>query len=202
MDKKKMNKQAFFFWGGLTLAAIASGLGWTAYQVKRADTGAVAAGPWKVSVLAGSPDADAVTRARVAVGGLLALGHEETVYYVARTDSAGKDLRSRCEYRIEGLKPDARWWSITAYADDLFLFADAKNRFSANGSTIPVDAQGRFVALTSPSDITKDGQVPHMQTPGDRGMVLTLRLYNPSLEIQKNPAALVAPRIEAVGVCS
>lgn len=184
------------------LAAIASGLAWTAYQIKRVDTDAVSVGPWKASVLAGSPDADPLTRARVAVGGLLALGHEETLYYVARTDSAGKDLRSRCEYRIEGAKPDARWWSITAYADDLFLFPDAQKRFSVNGSTIEIDSHGRFVALTSPSNTTKDGQVPHMQTPGDRGLVLTLRLYNPSVEVQKRPAELLAPRIEAVGACS
>lgn len=197
-----MNLKTVLFWGGLGLAATASGIGWTAWAVKRPDAVAISAGPWKANLLAGSANADAVTRARVAAGGLLALGKDETLYYVALTDSAGKDLRSRCEYRIEGVKPDARWWSITAYADDFFLFPDVQQRFSINSMTIAMDAQGRFSAFSSPSEKTSDGRVPDLLTSGDRGLVFTLRLYNPSDALQSDPGALDAPRIEAVGACS
>ena len=197
-----MNLKTVLFWGGLGLAAMASGIGWTAWTVKRPDTVAISAGPWRANLLAGSMAADNATRARVAVGGLLALGRDETIYYVARTDSSGRDLRSRCEYRIEGVKPDARWWSITAYADDHFLFADAQQHFSINSASVKTDAQGRFVARSSPSDQTAEGHSPDMRTPGDRGLVFTLRLYNPSDTLQKDPGTLDAPRIESVGVCS
>ena len=67
-----------------------------------------AAGPWRVSLLAGSAEADAATRARVAIGGLLALNRSETMYFVAMHDSAGRPLRSRCTYRVEGVPPELR----------------------------------------------------------------------------------------------
>ena len=69
---------------GLALAAAGVALGlagtWLTLKSARATFGQ-AAGPWRVSLLAGSPDADLVTRARVAVGGLLALDRRETLYY-------------------------------------------------------------------------------------------------------------------------
>lgn len=197
-----MTLKNVLFWGGLGVAAIACGIGWTAYTVKRPDDVAVSAGPWKANLLAGSANADLVTRARVATGGLLALGRDETLYYVARTDSSGRDLRSRCEYRIEGVKPDARWWSITAYADDYFLFADAQQRFSINSMTVKPDAQGRFAAISAPGAKAADGSIAHIQTSGDRGLIFTLRLYNPAESLQENPALLDPPRIEPLGACS
>ena len=96
----------------LYLAAVAFGLGsaWWVLRTAPASLHQVSVGAWVTSTLAGSPEADAYTRARVALEGLLALGRDETMYYVARTDDHGHPLRSRCTYRIEGLPPAARWW--------------------------------------------------------------------------------------------
>ena len=158
-------------------------------------------GPWEGSLLAGSTDADLYTRARVAVVGLLALDRRETVYYIARTDSAGQALRSRCQYRIDGVAPPARWWSLTAYAEDHFLFDAAQGRFSLNGALATLDAQGAFHLWTGPIAITDRGADHWLPTPGDRGLELTLRLYHPSEAVQQNPQALSAPTIERVGTC-
>lgn len=188
-------------WLGV-LVAVALGLG-SAWAVLRhqAGFGGDVAGPWQVSRLAGSADADLYTRARVALGGLLALNRSETMYYLAQTDSAGRPLRSRCSYRITGQPPKARWWSVTAYADDLFLFDNPRKRYSLNGSQAVLDAQGQFSLVSAPVEPAGQAAV-WLPTPGDRGLVFTLRLYNPAPELVREPARLQAPRIERVGDCA
>lgn len=183
------------------LAAVALGLG-SAWGVLRSVSGyGASAGPWRASTLAGSPDADLYTRARVALGGLLALNREETMYYVAATDSAGAQLRSRCRYRVSGVPPQARWWSVTAYAEDLYLFPNPQRRYSVNGANAPLDAQGRFALLSGPSSPPGAETLPWLPTPGDRGLVFTLRVYNPDPALAAAPGSLQAPRIEVMGEC-
>lgn len=191
--------------------AIALGAG-SAWLVVRSqlDRGGVSAGAWRTSTLAGSTHADIYTRAVVAVGALLALNREETVYYVATADSEGRPLRSRCRYRLSGPAPDARWWSVTAYAEDRFLFDAPGRRYSVNGRNVTLDTQGRFSFETGPTpppegaalaSSSPAGATPWLPTPGDRGLSFTLRLYNPAPELVANPASLAAPRIERLGAC-
>jgi hypothetical protein len=49
--------------------------------------------------------------------------------------------------------------------------------------------------------LKQTGEPVNLHTPGDRPMILTLRLYNPDKTLQDNPGSLQAPRIELVGVC-
>jgi hypothetical protein len=186
--------------GGIALGAASAWLvlknPWSAQSVR--------AGAWKTSTVTGSVDADPYTRARVAVGGLLALSREETLYYVADRDDAGRPLRSGCGYRIEGTPPPARWWSITAYADDFFLFPNEAHRYSLNGSTAQLNAKGHFALLTGPNDPNPPGAATPthwLPTPGDRGLMFTLRLYNPGPALVATPSVLVPPSIERVGAC-
>jgi hypothetical protein len=185
---------------GLVMAGVVLGLATAWLSLKNASAFGAASGAWRVSLLAGSAEADLYTRARVAIGGLLALNREETMYYVASVDDGGRPLRSRCSYRIEGTPPRARWWSLTAYADDYFLFADAQRRYSVNGATKTLDGQGRFALVTGPT-MPASGALPWLPTPGDRGLVLTLRVYNPDAALQAAPGSLVPPRIAALGDC-
>lgn len=195
----------------LYLCALALGAGSAWWVLRRSPwtPQAIHTGAWTTTLLAGSPDADLYTRARIALDALLALGRDETMYYLARADDRGRPLRSACHYQVQGLPPAARWWSITAYADDMFLF-DAPNRqYSLNGSEAKLDAQGRFSLVTGPS--ARPGVMPDaaptapeprwLPTPGDRGVVLTLRLYHPAAAIQADPASLRAPSITALGDC-
>lgn len=185
----------------LYLLAVSLGLGSAWWVLRKAPWSAhqVRAGAWVSSTLAGSPDADLYTRARVALDGLLALGRDETMYYVARSDDAGRPLRSRCQYQIAGLAPPARWWSITAYAEDLYLFDAPEGRFSLNGRHATLDAQGRFALVTGAQP---QAGLHWLPTPGDRGLVLTLRLYNPAPAIVAAPAELAAPSIRRLGECA
>ncbi len=182
----------------LYLGAAAIGVGSAWVVLTQAAGMGRAAGPWHVSLLAGSADADAHTRARVALGGLLALNREETMYYLAQVDSQGRPLRSRCTYRVSGVPPAARWWSVTAYAGDFYLFPDEAHRYSVNGLNARLDAEGRFALVTAPAEppAAQRAGAPWLPTPGDRGLVFTLRIYNPGPALVAAPGALVPPLIE------
>ena len=179
----------------LVLLAIAVGLGSAWWAIKHAPASAqttIQAGVWQGNTLNGSSDADDLTRARVAVSGLLALDRSETIYFAAHTDSQLRPLRSRCTYKISGTAPAARWWSITAYADDHFLFDAVTRKFSFSGD-------GEFSFSTGPNAIAGMEWLP---TPGDRGLELILRLYQPDATLQAAPASLRPPVIEQIGACS
>ena len=60
--------------------------------------------------------------------------------------------------------------------------------------------QGRFSMVTAPSQ-PASGLGTWVPTPGDRGLILTLRLYNPDATMASDPGQLVQPRIERVGNC-
>jgi len=189
----------------IVLGGIALGIG-SAWLVLKSPWSApmVTVGAWKTSTLAGGIDADMYTRARIAVAGLLALSRDETLYYVADRDDSGRPLRSSCSYRIEGAAPAARWWSITAYADDFYLFANHERRYSLNGRTARLDGEGHFAMLSGPQDPNPAAAATPLlwlPTPGDRGLMFTLRLYNPDPALAAAPARLVAPSIRPVGAC-
>lgn len=187
---------------GVVLAGVVLGLA-SAWLALRDPWSApsVTTGAWRTSLLAGRADADMHTRARIAVGALLALAREETLYFIADRDDAGAPLRSRCSYRIEGTPPLARWWSITAYADDLFLFDHPGRAYSLNGGTARLDAGGRFALVTGPS-APVDARTHWLPTPGDRGLLLVLRLYNPDPALVAAPASMPPPGIRRVGECA
>jgi hypothetical protein len=194
------------------ISAVAVGLtaAWALVR-KAGDASTVQAGPWRASTLTGSPDSGALLRAQVAVAGLLALSRQETMYYIAREDSAGQPLRASCRYAIKGPTPAARWWSVTAYADDYFLFTVPSGRYSFNSE------QHRILAGEQPEKPQKllsfmmetgpalNGPEWHVPTPASNksgGLVLTLRLYNPAPQLAQAPESLKAPTIERIGACA
>ena len=184
----------------LYLGAVLVGLGSAWWVLKKAPLfqQMVHVGAWKTNLLAGSVDAGMYTRAAVALNAFLALDRSETMYFMATQDDAGQALRSQCRYRVEGVPPTARWWSVTAYADDLFLFDAPNQQYSLNGSTAQLDAQGRFALQTGPQ---QDGGAHWLPTPGKQGVLLVLRLYNPEPSLQASPASLVPPTIVRQGAC-
>jgi hypothetical protein len=181
--------------------AVALGLGSAWWVLKKSPwmVQTVQVGAWKGNLLAGSTDADMYTRATIALNALLALGRDETMYFIASEDDAGHALRANCSYRVEGVPPKARWWSVTAYADDMFLFNAPNKQYSLNGTTARLDTNGRFAFTTGQQEQAGTYWIP---TPGNRGMVFTLRLYNPEPVLQAAPASLSPPTIKALGACA
>lgn len=182
--------------------AVALGVGSALWILKKAPglTAGVRVGAWQTDMHAGSTDAGLYTRASIAVHALLALDHNETMYFVANHDDAGKPLRAVCSYRVEGVPPRARWWSVTAYTDDMYLFNDVPGgAYSLNSKTARLDSQGRFVLTTGGQP---QAGIHWLPTPGNRGLVLTLRVFNPEPELQASPQSLAPPSITAVGACA
>jgi hypothetical protein len=199
-DQRAHPFRRFAIGTALYFTAVILGLGSAWWILKKAPwmNQTLQVGAWKANLRAGSTDADMYTRASIALSGLLALGRDETMYFVAAQDDAGRPLRSSCSYRVEGLPPKARWWSVTAYADDMYLFDAPNKHYSLNGTTAQLDTNGRFAFTTGGQERPGTHWLP---TPGNRGMVLTLRLYNPEPELQAAPMSLLPPSITALGTC-
>jgi hypothetical protein len=183
------------------LLALGLGLG-SAYGVvmRGLAAGNVSNGPWRTSFATGRVDADPWTRARVAVGGLLALAPSETVYWNAAVDDGGQTLSSRCEYRLSGGELAARWWSVTAYGADAYLIANEAGRYSLSQTTLARDPGGGWTAAVSTR--AQPGNWLPSGRPGEvHDFQLTLRLYNPELAIYERPESAALPHVER-GTCS
>ncbi len=177
---------------GASVLAVLLGLG-SAYYSVRHMTGTrsvIQNGAWIADLTAGGADATMYTRARVATVGLLALNRSETIYFTARRDSAGEALDGHCSYRIEGRDPDARWWSLTAYANDNFLIDHPSKRYSVSKNSVVRAADGSFVVRLSTS-----AEVQNWIATSIEGFDVTLRLYNPGESVLKDPAAVSLPSI-------
>ena len=159
--------------------------------------GEIRVGPWRTSLALGSESAGPYLRAEVAIYNLLALNRSETLYFLASSDSRGAPLRAECSYRITGQSLDARWWSITAYAGDLFLIPNAEGRYSYTMQSLHRDAEGRFTLGLGPKAMDGDW-LPS----GNGGPIsLALRLYNPGANVASAPESAVLPAINPVGAC-
>jgi hypothetical protein len=159
---------------------------------------AVSDGPWRTSTVIGGTDADLYTRAIVAITGLFALNRSETIYFSAEESDTHQKLRARCSYVVEGKPLDARWWSVTAYADDYFLIPNPAQRFSYNMGNLKNEPGGSFRILAAPTE-QEGNWLPTGS--GDGGFSLLLRLYNPGPELLAKPASVHLPSITEVGTC-
>lgn len=184
--------RAGLYWVSALLAGALLGLGATALLLESGSGGAtLRAGAWETSLLAGSADADPWTRAVVAWRGLLALAPEETLYYTAREDSAGRALDGSCQYRLDGWDPGARWWSITAYGEDNYLIPNPEGRHSISQSTIMRRNDGSWSLVVGP-DPAAGNWLP---VKAGEAFDLTLRLYNPETEVYAEPDGIALPVI-------
>ena len=175
---------------GALVVAVVLGLGSAYLSVRPGFGGEIVNGPWSTSLTTGGADADMYTRASVAIGGLLALNKDETIYYNATTDSAGETLTGACTYRVEGRDPDARWWSITVYAKDHFLVDTSTRRWSVTKNSVVRSADGAFVVRLSQTEEPNNW----IATAAD-GFQLTLRLYHPAASVKDDPATVALPAI-------
>jgi hypothetical protein len=157
--------------------------------------GFVASGPWETGKSFGTLDASTLTRAKVALSGLLALPAKEAMYFTAQNDSDGRALDGRCTYDVRGGQLDGRWWSVTLYEGEGWLVKNAANRWSIPASAVSPDAQGRWSFTVSP-DAQSGSWLP---TGSVEAFDLTLRLYHPSADIIKSPETAQLPIIDRKG---
>lgn len=182
---------------GICLALGLLGGGALAVQQVRGglNDGLVTNGSWETGKSIGTTDASTLTRAKVALSGLLALPAKEAMYFTASRDSDGRALDGRCTYEVRGGALDGRWWSVTLYEGEGWLVKNAANRWSMPQSAVTPDAQGQWAFIVSPKPQT-GGWLP---TGSVKAFDLTLRLYHGSPELIANPEKAKLPVIQRKG---
>lgn len=180
-------------WLALVLGALLTGIlavkPVTAFMMDRL---AVRAGPWQTTATTGSREANLYERAAIAVAGLYALSNEEAVYYTAFTDSGGRALDGRCDYRLGGRPLPSRWWSLTLYGADHYLVANDAGVHSRHAGNLAFEADGSFVVPVSAQ--ARPGN--WLPAPALGAFSITARLYNPEPAVLKDLAAVTLPAIE------
>mgnify|MGYP000039876630 FL=1 len=180
----------------LTLAAglvLGAASGW--WVMAHAGARGVEVKGWTGSSVAGAVDADAWTRAQVAVRGLLALNKSQAIYLTTRRDDQGQPLREGCRYRVSGGAMPARWWSVTVYAADNFLPINDDDALSFDATEVRPDAAGNWTALLASK---REGDGAWASTRNAGAFDITLRLYNPAPAVQADLHAIPVPRVTRI----
>jgi hypothetical protein len=143
-------------------------------------------GNWAHSRAAGSTAAGPYTRAIIARDGLLALSAREALYFTLYKDEQGRPLSESCVYDLGGVPLEARWWSVTLYADDNFLAQNTDAAHSVDASRAGND--GPWSVRIAPVR----GDAAHWLSSREarRGFSITLRIYNPNRDFRASEAAL------------
>ena len=151
------------------------GLG-TTWLVLTRDTafGAVPIGAWVAWPKSGTRDVDPYTRATFARTGELPVGSGDGVAFYARTDDAGRPLDGRCDTALEGITPQARYFTVTLYDPEGRLVAKAVQRQGFTSQEVVRRSDGSFDIMVAPR-IRPGNWLP---TNGVDSYVLVLRLYD------------------------
>ena len=151
--------------------------------------GAAEVDGWRTDPRIGAADADRVTRAVVARTGLLALSREETIYFTKDADDAARRFDPACTYEIAGGAMPARWWSLTLYAEDLFLAVNGDNAHSFDATRAGADA---WRVILGPAPV--DG-APWISTRNAGAFDVLIRFYNPPASVLDTPESIPFPAV-------
>lgn len=151
-------------------------------------------GAWVTNTLAGSSAANALTRARIAMHGILALHRRETIYFFAAEDDVRHPLNPEYDWEIRGGGFDCRWWSFTLYDEDDQLIESLSRRYSVHSDNVALEADGSYRIVISRGN-------PHtnwLAAGGAKRLMLTLRLYNPSQAVLDDVRNVKLPSIRRI----
>mgnify|MGYP000527741848 CR=1 FL=1 len=87
---------------------------WATMRILKATSGfgAISVGPWDAFPELQTANADPYARAHRADDGRLLFGRAEGLVFSAARDSSGRSLSARCIYKVDGLTPPARFWTL------------------------------------------------------------------------------------------
>jgi hypothetical protein len=154
-------------------------------------------GPWTVWPWATDASIDPYTRAHHLSYGLVPSNRFDTLEYEARVDDAGRTLDDDCTYLVSGPMPQARWWSVSALAQDDEAGAGREARQGLVSRHLVFEADQSFRVAVS-----RDLQPGNwLRVPGGGDdLVLLLRLYTPASAVLGRPLEADLPSIERL-VC-
>jgi hypothetical protein len=149
------------------------GLTWLA-SARSNGFGAVQLGAWTVWPRSGTADADPYARAAFARSGELPLERADGLVFEAVGTDSGTALDGRCETRVSGRLPAARFWTLTVYDSRGRLIDNAADRYGFNSSEIVWNPEGTFDITLAPR--ARSG---NWLPTGERDrIVIVLRLYD------------------------
>ena len=159
--------------------------------------GSVSIGDWTAWPLAGSPDADPYSLARLARTGEVPLGAGEGLAFSTEVDSDGEPLSGDCTYLVAGQTPAARLWTLTAYDGEGRLISNAAQRQGFHSREIVRRSDGSFeIAILA--DVQPGNWLPVARADPFR---IVLRLYDTPLTTGGTSAESTMPKVERQG-CS
>ena len=82
---------------------------------------------WNYFLDYGSESQNMWQRAYVSLLGLLPSASPEVIYLSASVDDNGDGLVGNCEYTLNGIVPNARYWSYAIYGNDNYYLQDPNN---------------------------------------------------------------------------
>jgi hypothetical protein len=157
------------------IAGTVGGLGLTWLASARSNGfGAVEIGAWRVWPRSGTTGADPYARAVFARSGELPIERADGLTFEARATDNGIALDGRCETRIAGRLPSARFWTLTLYDARGRLIDNPAERYGFNSTEIVWNQDGTFEIVAAPR--ARSG---NWLPTGERDrIVLLLRLYD------------------------
>jgi hypothetical protein len=176
-DESTHSMRSLAYFIGTFVVALLLGIGSAWHMIERGSfLTTTKVGPWSGWTAEGNPNADPYTKAHMARSGRLPLTSTIARYFVARTDSNGRQLVSHCAYSIHGFPINARWWSLALYDEQGSLIANASDRYAFNSEEALRRADGSF-RVTLARNARPENWLP--TGAGDQNLVLMLRIYGP-----------------------
>lgn len=131
-------------------------------------------GPWRSWPAAGTPDADPYTKAHFLARRKLALSRFEVIEFESRRDDSRRALDGRCDYRLEGKMPTARWWSLTSYSKNADPALPSPQSISSFDTVYEQDSVLRVT-------VSNSARTGNWLKPSSTGaFMLVMRIYNPA----------------------
>ncbi|MDV2985814.1 UNVERIFIED_CONTAM: DUF1214 domain-containing protein [Methylobacteriaceae bacterium AG10] len=137
--------------------------------------GGTGIGSWTAWPRAGSLDSDPYARAVNARRGDIPLAVGEGMLLTAASDDSGRTLDATCSYRLAGVTPPARAWTITVTGRGAPAPGQEPVRTGFTSTEILRETDGRFAILLSP-EVQAGNWLPMPRPSGP--VRLALRLYD------------------------
>jgi hypothetical protein len=151
-------------------------------------------GAWTTNKLAGSSAASALTRARIAIHGILAMHRQETIYFFASQDDVGNSLTAEHDWEIAGRGFDCRWWSFTLYDEEYQLIESLSRRYSVHSDNVVSEVDGSYRIVISRGNPNTNW----LACGNAKKLMVTIRLYNPSQAVLDDVTSVKLPQIRRI----
>nr|WP_210259431.1 DUF1214 domain-containing protein [Agrobacterium sp. a22-2] len=158
--------------------------------------GAIELGGWRAFPLVQTIDADPYAKSHRAKAGRLLYGSAEGLVFTAASDGQNRRLNGTCRYRLSGLPPLSRFWTLYAAGLDGLPLKPTPDRPGAlNSLTVLRAEDGSFDIEISAT--ARPGN--WLALPDTGAFVLTLTLLDTPAAGSSGLVDLAMPKIENIG---